>query len=371
MIVFVPREVKTHEYRVAIVPAGVRQLVEDGHTVLVEQEAGMGSGLSDSAYEQAGAVLVSTPEEGYAGAQLVVKVKEPQKSEIALLRPGQMVFGYFHFAASRELTDGVLQSRATSIAYETLQDEHGRLPLLTPMSEVAGRLSIQEGARHLLSPLGGRGVLLGGVPGVAPAHVTIIGAGVVGTEAARMAAGLGARVHLLDNDLQRLRQIPAELPANVTPLFSDASAIEAELEVADLIIGAVLVRGARAPRLIRREHLSRMKTGAVLVDVAVDQGGIAETTRPTTHENPTYVVDGVVHYGVANMPGAVARTSTRALSNATLPFVRILAGHPQLRSLIRADPRLKGAVSTHDGHLTDAAVAESFGMPVRELTDVL
>lgn len=359
MIIFVPRETKSHEYRVGLLPAGAYALNQDGHEVWIERRAGEGSGLSDAEYVAAGARIIETPAEGYGHAELVVKVKEPLPAETPLLRKGQLVFCYFHFAASKTLTSEVMASGATALAYETLTDDAGRLPLLIPMSEVAGRMSIQQGAKALENPMGGRGVLLGGVPGVAPGHVSILGAGVVGTEAAKMAAGLGARVHLLDTNVHRLRELSATLPANVVPLFSDRSTILQELARADLVIGAVLIRGARAPRLISRADLSQMKKGSVIVDVAIDQGGCTETSRTTSHQEPTYEVDGIIHYCVPNIPGAVSRTSTFALCNVTLPYVRLLASHGYDGACQRL-PFLASALNIHAGVITDQAVLEAY-----------
>ncbi len=359
MIIFVPRETKSHEYRVGLLPAGARALNQDGHQVWIERGAGEGSGLTDSEYVQAGATIIESAAEGYGVAELVVKVKEPLPLETPLLRSGQLVFCYFHFAASKSLTRDVLASGATALAYETLMDDAGRLPLLVPMSEVAGRMSIQQGAKALENPSGGRGVLLGGVPGVAPGHVTILGAGVVGTEAAKMAAGLGARVHLLDTNVARLRELSATLPANVVQLFSDRSSILQELARADLVIGAVLIRGARAPRLITREDLALMKKGSVIVDVAIDQGGCTETSRPTSHLHPTYEEEGIVHSCVPNIPGAVSRTSTFALCNVTLPYVRLLANHGY-EGACQARPFFASALNIQAGKIVDSAVAEAY-----------
>lgn len=326
MRIGVPREIKVEEYRVAMTPAGVRMLCSDGHQVFVEASAGDGSGHWDADYIAAGAVIVATAQELYAQADLVVKVKEPMPSELAMLDARHIVFGYFHFASSQSLTDGFLACNATAVAYETLEAGDGSLPLLIPMSEIAGRLSIQAGAKHLERPLGGRGTLLGGVPGVAAGRVAILGGGIVGTQAALMAAGLGAEVTILDVSLPRLRQLAEFMPANVRTLYSDTTNVETSVRHADLVIGAVLLRGRKAPRLISGHLVGQMQPGAVIVDVCIDQGGCVETARPTTHAQPTYVVDGVVHYCVTNMPGAVSRTSTAALSNATLPYVRSLAG---------------------------------------------
>nr|PZN28484.1 MAG: alanine dehydrogenase [Pseudomonadota bacterium] len=362
MIVGVPKEIKEHEYRVGLLPVGVEELKRAGHRVLVQRGAGLGSGIGDADYVRSGAELVDDPAEIFGTAELVVKVKEPMPSEIALVREGQLVFTFFHFAANEALTRGMLASGATALAYETLQDSHGHLRLLTPMSEVAGRMSIQQGAKYLERPQEGRGILLGGVPGVEPAHITVLGGGVVGTNAAKIAAGFGASVCVLDTNLERLRYLDDIMPPNVTTLFSDRHNVLGQLAKADLVVGAVLVRGARAPRLVRREDLRLMKPGAVVVDVAVDQGGCFETTRPTTHGDPTYVVDGVVHYAVTNMPGAVGRTSTYALCNATLPYVLHLAERG-LVGAARDNRDLVSAVNIHRGEVTHEAVARTFGLP--------
>lgn len=325
MIIGVPKETKTDEYRVGLVPVGAHLLNSDGHTVLIEKQAGLGSGFTDQQYSEAGAQIVQNAEEIYSRAEMIVKVKEPQPDEITALREGQTVFCYFHFAASRELTVGCLDAGVTAVAYETLRDTQGRLPLLTPMSEVAGKMSIHEGAKYLERPMMGRGILLGGVPGVAPANVLILGGGVVGTNAARIAAGMGANVTIMDINLDRMRYLDEIMPANVTTIYSDPHAVERYAVQADLVIGAVLIPGGRAPLLIQRPALKKMKTGSVIVDVCIDQGGCIETSRPTTHHEPTYVIDGVVHYCVTNIPGAVSRTSSQALCNATLPYVRQLA----------------------------------------------
>ncbi|MGH7129707.1 MAG: alanine dehydrogenase, partial [Planctomycetaceae bacterium] len=321
MIVGVPREIKQDEYRVAMIPVGVEELTQAGHRVLVQTGAGQGSGIPDELYVENGAEIVESAEQIFAEAELVVKVKEPQSDEWPLLRPGQVVFTYFHFAADEELTRRVLETGVTAVAYETLKGPKGDLPCLTPMSEVAGRMSIQEGAKYLERPQEGRGILLGGVPGVPPAHIVILGGGVVGKNAAQIAAGFQADVVILDISVDRLRYLEDIMPANVNTLFSDRHNIREELRLADLVIGAVLIPGARAPSLVSRADLSLMKPGAVIIDVAVDQGGCVETTRPTTHSEPTYLVDGIVHYCVTNMPGAVPHTSTYALTNVTLPYV--------------------------------------------------
>ncbi|HTM45625.1 MAG TPA: alanine dehydrogenase [Polyangiaceae bacterium] len=361
MIVGVPTEVKEHEYRVALLPVGAEELTRKGHRVLVQRGAGSGSGITDSEYQAAGATLVADAAQVWGDAELVVKVKEPQPAELPKLRNAQMLFTFFHFAASRDLTEGVLQSRATALAYETLEDETGQLKLLTPMSEIAGRLSIQAGAKYLERPQGGRGVLLGGSPGVERGHVTILGGGVVGSEAAKAAAGLGANVFILDNNVSRLRELRDLMPSNVTPLFADRHAIKRELTLADLLVGAVLVRGAKAPKLVERADLKTMKPGSVIVDVAVDQGGCVETTRPTTHSDPVYVVDDIIHYCVTNMPGAVSRTSTYALCNATLPYILQLANNG-LISAAKQSAELRSAVNIHNGVVTQAAVAQCFGL---------
>jgi alanine dehydrogenase len=362
MIVGVPREIKADEYRVALLPVGAEELSGAGHTVLVESGAGSGSGLSDAQYEAAGATIVADSAEVWARAQLVVKVKEPQPEEWPHLRPGQILFTYFHFAADEPLTRAVLRSGITAIAYETLRDPKGGLPLLTPMSEVAGRMSIQEGAKYLERPQEGRGILLAGVPGVAPAEVAILGGGIVGSNAARVAAGLGASVRILDINLDRLRYLDDIMPPNVTTLYSDRHTILESIERADLVIGAILITGARAPRLVRKGDLARMKPGSVIVDVAIDQGGCVETSRPTTHRNPTYVVDGVVHYCVTNMPGAVGRTSTYALNNVTLPYTLQLASHGW-REVAAAQPGVAEGINIDRGRVTNRAVAETFSLP--------
>ena len=365
MIVGVPREIKAHEYRVSMLPVGAQLLVQGGHRVLVEAGAGAGSGYEDQQYQDAGATVVSGPDRVFGEAQIVVKVKEPQGQEIERLRPGQVVFTYFHFAADRDLTESCLGARITALAYETLTDPKGRLPLLTPMSEVAGKMSIQEGAKYLEKPMMGRGILLGGVPGVEPANVLILGAGVVGTNAAKVAAGLGARVVIMDINLDRLRYLDEVMPDNVHTVWSDPHAIGEHAVLADLIIGAVLIPGGRTPILIEKDLLQSMKNGSVIVDVGVDQGGCVQTTRPTTHQDPTYVVDGVVHYGVTNMPGAVGRTSTQALCHATQPYVLELADHLEtggLEDLVQNHRAFASALNMNDGRLTNQAVAAAHGM---------
>jgi alanine dehydrogenase len=362
MIIGVPKEVKLDEYRVAMLPVGVEELTRRGHTVLIQHEAGLGSGLLDSEYQAAGAEIIEGPEDIFARADLVVKVKEPQHSEFPLIRPGQAVFTYFHFAASRELTEAMISSGSISIAYETLADDAGRLPLLTPMSEVAGRMSIQEGAKYLERPQMGRGILLGGVPGVAPANIMILGGGIVGANAAKIAAGFNANVAILDINMDRLRYLADVMPPNVDVLFSDRHIIREQLRLADLVIGAVLIPGAKAPRLIERSQLKEMKPGSVIIDVAIDQGGCIETSRPTTHSAPTYIVDDVVHYCVTNMPGAVGRTSTFALCNVTLPYVISIAKNGVEEAAKKHHP-IARAINIYKGEVTNLPVAETFNLP--------
>ena len=370
MQIGVLKEIKTEENRVSMTPSGVEILARAGHRVLIEQGAGLGSGFTDDQYRAAGAEIAATPEAIYAQAGLVLHVKEPQPQEYPLIRPGQILFTYFHFAASESLTRAMLASGAVCIAYETVTDRQGTLPLLTPMSEVAGRMAAQEAARCLERTQGGRGVLLGGVPGVEPAVVLVLGGGMVGTEAARIASGLGASVYLLDLSLPRLRHLAETLPKNCIPLMSSPAAIRELLPRADAVIGAVLIHGARTPRLITREMLALMQPGAVLVDVAIDQGGCFETSRPTTHDQPVYEVDGILHYCVGNMPGAVPLTSTRALTNATLPYVRTLADRGWRRAA-QEDPGLGAGVNIADGVITWPGVAEAFGLPCTPLAELL
>ena len=369
MIVGVPRELKQDEYRVGLLPVGAELLVRDGHTVLTQTAAGEGSGFADGRYLAAGAKIVDTAEEVWGEADLIVKVKEPQEAELPLVRNAQQIFTFFHFAADEPLTRACLDQGITAIAYETLESRsaHGRptLPLLTPMSEVAGRLSIQEGAKYLERPQEGRGILLGGVPGVEPGEVLIIGGGVVGANAALVAAGLGAYVTIMDIDLDRLRYLSEIMPPNVTTIFSDIHAIRAAITTADLVVGAVLIPGAKAPMLLNREDLPRMKRGAVIVDVAVDQGGCVETTRPTTHADPTYVVDNIVHYCVTNMPGAVGRTSTQALTNATLPWVLKIASEG-IDRLAETDAGFRAAINMREGRVLNRAVGDAHGLSVAD-----
>ncbi|MEI6659297.1 MAG: alanine dehydrogenase [Planctomycetota bacterium] len=367
MIVGVPRETKRDEYRVALLPVAAEELVRAGHAVLIEHGAGAGSGLPDEAYAAAGATLVDGPADVFGKADLVVKVKEPQPQELSLIRRGQTLFTYFHFAADRHLTEGFMATGATAVAYETLRDDRGRLPLLIPMSEVAGRMSIQEGAKFLERPQMGRGILLGGVPGVAPANVLVLGAGTVGANAAKVAAGFGANIALLDTSLERLRYLDDVTAPNIDCLYSDRHTIRERLGWADLVIGSVLIPGARAPHLVEREDLKLMKPGSVIIDVAIDQGGCVATSRPTTHADPTYVVDDVVHYCVTNMPGAVGRTSTYALCNATLPYVIDLADRG-VAAAARASAAIRSAVNVYEGRLVQPAVAAAFGLPCEPFT---
>ncbi len=359
MIIGTPREVKADEYRVGLLPVGAELLVHDGHTVLIESGAGTGSGFDDDAYRAAGAEIVPSAADVYNRSEMLVKVKEPQSAEIKMLRKGQVVFTYFHFAASRELTEGCLKSGITAVAYESLTDRSGRLPLLTPMSEVAGKMAVQEGAKYLERPTMGRGILLGGVAGVERANVMVIGGGVVGTCAARVAAGLGANVVIMDINLDRLRYLEDVMPANVTTVYCDPHSIRNYSRHADLVIGAVLIPGGRAPVLLSKADLKNMKDGAVIVDVSIDQGGCFETSRPTTHREPTYIVEGVVHYCVANIPGAVSRTSSQALCNATLPYARKLAGKG-VDAFAAICPGHAAAVNMKGGKITNTAVAEAF-----------
>ncbi len=366
MIVGVPTEVKPDEYRVGMRPVGAEMLVQRGHDVIVQSGAGVGSGFDDSEYQAAGATIIDTADEVWARAEMIVKVKEPQPDEIRMIREDQIVFTFFHFAASKDLTVGCLDSKCVSVAYETLTDDHGHLPLLTPMSEIAGKLSIQEGAKYLERPQGGRGVLLGGTPGVEPGHVLVIGGGVVGTCAASVAAGMGAKVVMMDINIDRLRELDEFMPKNVTTIYSDPQAIREHLRWADLVVGAVLVPGAKAPHLIARDDLQHMKPGSIIVDVAIDQGGCVETAKVTTHSNPIYTVDDVVHYCVGNMPGAVARTATQALTNATAPWMLKLAdlGPDELAA---RDHHFANAINTNRGLLTNKPVADAHDLSFEPL----
>ena len=370
MRIGVPKEIKNREYRVGLIPAAVRELSSHGHEVFVEKLAGDAIGLSDDMYARAGAKLVDDAGEVFAATDMIVKVKEPQPVEIKRLRPGQTLFTYLHLAPDPEQTRGLIDSGAIAIAYETVTDAHGGLPLLAPMSEVAGRMSIQAGAHSLEIAQGGRGMLLGGVPGVAAAKVVILGGGVVGTNAARMAMGLEAHVTILDVSLRRLNELDLQFGSRLSTIYSTIDSIEEQVVAADLVIGGVLLPGAAAPKLITRRMVEQMKKGSVLVDVAIDQGGCAETSHATTHDAPTYLVDGVVHYCVANMPGAVARTSTFALNNATLPFTLALAGSGPEEAM-RRNPHLRAGLNVYKHTLTYEAVAEAQKLPFRSAEEVL
>jgi alanine dehydrogenase len=366
----VPTEVKTDEYRVALTPAGVRELVDAGHEVVVQRGAGTGSAIQDQEYEAQGAEVLASAEDVFAAAELIVKVKEPQPQEVALLEPRHTLFTYLHLAADAELTQGLIASGATCIAYETVEDDRGRLPLLAPMSEVAGKIATQAGAFMLEKPLGGRGILLGGVPGVAGANVMIIGGGVVGMNAAFIAIGMEATVFVYDRSIDRLRELDVAFGGRADTCFSSTLSVEERLREADLVIGAVLVHGARAPHVVTRAQLSLMKQSAVLVDVSIDQGGCFETSRPTTHSNPTYQVDGITHYCVTNMPGAVPITSTYALTNATMPYVVHLAS-AGVRGAIDESPGLKLGVNVAGGRVTYQPVAEAVGLPAATVEEAL
>jgi alanine dehydrogenase len=364
MKIGVPKEVKIHEYRVGLVPAGVQELVDSGHQVLVQSGAGAGIGFEDSHYLAAGGTIAKRAEDIYGAADLIVKVKEPQLNECKMLRSSQTLFTYLHLAADREQAQALIASGATAIAYETVTAADGSLPLLTPMSEVAGRMSVQVGANCLQKANGGFGVLLGGVPGVAPAKVVVLGGGVSGTHAVEMAVGLRADVTVVDRSVKRLRELSSIFGSQLKTVYSTANAIEELVRDADLVIGAVLIAGAAAPKLVTRAMVKKMKTGAVLVDIAIDQGGCFETSHPTTHAEPTYVLDGVIHYCVTNMPGAVPRTSTFALTNATLPYVKAIADHGW-RAAIAKDPGLAQGLNVHAGQLTHEAVASALGLDYR------
>lgn len=367
MIIGVPKEIKNNENRVAVTPAGVKELVAHGHKVYVQQTAGNGSGFSDTDYQTAGAEMLPSISDVYAKAEMIIKVKEPIEAEYPLVRQGQVVFTYFHFASELALTKAMLKSGAVCIAYETVQLTDKSLPLLIPMSEVAGRMSVQEGARFLEKPQGGRGILLGGVPGVKPARVLVLGGGIVGKNAALMAAGLGAEVTIADISLPTLRHLSEVMPKNVKTLFSSTHNIEQELPSTDLVIGSVLVPGAKAPHLITKQMLSLMKPGSVIVDVAIDQGGCFETSHPTTHANPVYMLDNILHYAVANIPGAVPFTSTLALTNATLPYAIRLADLGW-KEACRKDPALALGVNIVSGEITYKAVADAFNLPYTPLS---
>ena len=366
MKIGVPKEIKNNENRVGLTPAGVKELVQHGHDLYVQHTAGEGSGFADEEYVAAGATILPTIEDVYATAEMIIKVKEPIAPEYPLVKKGQVLFTYFHFASDEELTDAMLKSGAICIAYETVRDRMGALPLLVPMSEVAGRMSVQEGARFLEKPQGGKGILLGGVPGVKPAKVLILGAGVVGRNAAMMAAGLGCDVTITDISLPTLRHVAEVMPKNVKTLYSSRHNIEQELPTVDLVIGSVLVPGAKAPKLLTADMLPMMRPGTVIVDVAVDQGGCFETTHPTSHSEPIYTLDGVVHYAVANIPGAVPYTSTLALTNATLPYALRLADMGW-KDACKADPGLAEGVNVVDGKVTFKGVAEAWDLPYHKL----
>jgi alanine dehydrogenase len=361
MIVGILKEIKAEENRVAMTPAGVEMMCQNGHAVIVEKNAGTGSGFPDQQYSEAGAKIIETPQEIYGQADMVMHVKEPLPQEYDLIREGQIVFTYLHLAAAKELTEALIRSRAICIAYETIQKPDGTLPLLTPMSEVAGRMAIQEGAKYLEMAQGGLGVLLGGVPGVDPGTVVIIGGGVVGTNAAKMACGLGAKVYILDMNLDRLRYLSDVMPSNCYPLMSSPATMRKLLKEADVVVGAVLVTGAKAPKLVTRDMLKLMKQGAVLVDVAIDQGGCFETSKATTHSDPIYTVDGVIHYCVANMPGAVSKTSTQALTNATFPYALEIANKGWENALLE-NPEIQLGANVIDGSVTYQGVAEAFDL---------
>ncbi len=370
MIIGVPKEIKTNENRVALTPAGALELTRRGHTVYIQSSAGENSGFSDSDYVSGGARILPSIEEVYATAEMIIKVKEPIEKEYALIRENQLLFTYFHFASYEPLTRAMIASKAVCLAYETVELSDGSLPLLVPMSEVAGRMAIQEGAKYLEKTYKGRGVLLGGVPGVAPGKVLVLGGGIVGTQAAKMAAGLGAQVTLLDLSLNRLRYLSDVMPANVTTLYSNEYTIRQLVREHDLIVGAVLIPGAKAPKLITRDMLKTMKPGTVLVDVAVDQGGCFETTSPTTHENPTFIIDDVIHYCVANMPGAVPATSTIALTNATLPYAIQLASKGWQQACRDSAP-LKLGLNVVHGKVVYKGVADAFNLPYEEVETLL
>jgi alanine dehydrogenase len=361
MIIGILKEIKTEENRVSMTPAGVEMMCQRGHSVLVEKNAGTGSGYSDQRYIESGAKIIDTPQDIFGQAEMVMHVKEPLPQEYDLIRKGQIVFTYLHLAAAKELTEALVRSRAVCIAYETIQKSDGTLPLLTPMSEVAGRMAIQEGAKYLEMAQGGRGILLGGVPGVDPGTVVVIGGGIVGTNAAKMACGLGAKVYILDMNLDRLRYLSDVMPSNCFPLMSSPATMRKLLTEADVVVGAVLVAGTKAPKLITRDMLKLMKRGSVLVDVAIDQGGCFETSKATTHTDPIYTVDDVIHYCVANMPGAVSKTSTMALTNATLPYALQIANKGWCKAMLE-NPEIKLGANVIDGHVTYQGVADAFDL---------
>ena len=362
MIIGIPKEIKDNEQRVGLTAYGVEELTSSGHTVLVQEDAGRGSGFRNKDYKNSGAKILSSMEDVYSSSDLIIKVKEPQPEEVRLIKKDQLIFTFFHFAADKTLTQGIIDSACIAIAYETIEASDGSLPILIPMSEVAGRMSIQNGAKCLEGSMGGKGKLLSGVPGVEPAVVTVIGAGIVGYNAAKLAAGLGAQVNILDINMNRLRYLDDIMPENVTTLYSNLHNLTNALTYTDLLIGAVLIPGAKAPKLIKKSMLSTMKPGSVIIDVAVDQGGCVETCRPTTHENPTYIVDDILHYCVSNMPGAVPYTSTLALTNVTFPYIKLLASEGE-KSL--KDPIFKGGINIFKGDITHQGVSDAFGLPFR------
>ena len=370
MRIGVPKEIKVHEYRVGLVPAAARELVESGHEVLVQTGAAAGIGFTDADYQRVGAKIAATAADVFAQSEMIVKVKEPQPVECAMLRKGQVLYTYLHLAPDPKQTEALVQSGATCIAYETVTAPDGSLPLLTPMSEVAGRMSVQVGAYCLQKANGGRGILLGGVPGVAPAKVVILGGGVSGTHAAEMAVGLRADVTIVDRSVKRLRELSAIFGPSLRTEYSTQEHIDSLVIDADLVIGAVLIAGAAAPKLVTRDMVRRMKAGSVLVDISIDQGGCFETSRPTTHAEPTFIVDDVIHYCVANMPGAVPRTSTFALNNVTLPFARRLADHGW-KAAMQADPHLANGLNVHEGHVTNEAVAQALDLPYTPVAEFL
>lgn len=370
MIIGVPKEIKTHENRVSLLPGGALQFVRNGHEVLVEKGAGHGSGFSDDAYIKAGAAILEDVEEIWKRAEMIMKVKEPIAVEYPRIREGQILFTYLHFAASRELTEAVVQSKCIAIAYETVEKKDGSLPLLIPMSEVAGRMSVQEGAKYLEKPFGGRGVLMGGIPGVPPANVVILGGGIVGVNAAKIAAGMGANTTIMDINIPRLRYLDDVMPKNVRTQFSNESNIRALLPTADLVIGGILKPGAKAPHLVTREMLKMMRPSTVVVDVAIDQGGCFETSKPTTHDNPIYIVDDIVHYCVANMPGAVPYTSTLGLTNVTLPYAVQIANKGWEKAL-NDDPELEKGLNIVSGNIVYKDVAEAFDMDYISIEEVM
>ncbi|MDM8536296.1 alanine dehydrogenase [Desulfobacterales bacterium HSG17] len=370
MITGILKEIKIEENRVSMTPAGVEIMKQNGHTVLVEKKAGIGSGFEDAAYEKAGAEIVDTPKEIFTRADMLMHVKEPQPSEYDLIKKDQIVFTYLHLAAAEELTHALVKSNSVNIAYETIQKTDRSLPLLTPMSEVAGRMAIQQGAKYLEMPQGGHGVLLGGVPGVDPANVVIIGGGIVGINAAKMACGLGARVYLLDMNLDRLRYLSDVMPANCFLLMSSPATIRDLVKKADLVVGAVLIPGTKAPKLVTKDMLKTMKKGSVLVDVAIDQGGCFETSKPTTHTDPVYVIDDVIHYCVANMPGAVAKTSTMALTNATLPYAVEIANKGWKKAM-KENAEIKAGANVIKGKITYKGVSDAFGLEYTSIDKLL